>query len=158
MIMKKRIFITSLIPLLLLGCSNLENILPKDDGKWNLARVVEEFALDEGLIYQGDTTNLGTMTFAEDGLLTLVYADSSEEKLRWSYDKSDDEVTVMGWEFSVEAGGATFSRTEFVFRVQESTADTQLWQAEERFTTLNPFTQLDSEARIAVQWRLQKIN
>ena len=154
--MKNILLITGLIISLLYSCTTTEKLLPKDDGKWALVKVVEEFALDEGLVYQGDTTDLGTLTFAEDGVVTLVYADSSEQKLRWSYDRADEEVTITGWEFSVVAGGATYSRTEFMFRVVESTADMQLWQAEERFPTLNPFTQLDAEARMAVQWKLEK--
>lgn len=153
--MKKNILF--LLPiLLLLACNAPSTLLPKFEEGWQFARWTEEMSVDAGLIYQRDSSDLGSFRFLDNGTLEWTDLDSVQQDFAWSYDKETEAVSISDWIFEAPLSGSTIRQEGLDFKVLESKPKEQLWRAEHQRMVYNPFTQDSGIAVIVVQWKLER--
>ncbi len=154
--MKYRIFFFSFFLALISACNTPATLLPKFEAGWQFSRWTEEMSVDGGLIYDMDSSNLGSMRFLEEGVLQWTDLDTVQRDFRWAFDKKADEVRVEDWIFEAPLSSGSVRQEGLAFKVLESKADAQLWRAESQRTVYNPFTQDSGLAIIVVQWKLTR--
>ena len=99
------------------SCNNVEKILPKKDGLWNVKSIHQITSVD-GTVQQDTTmSDQGTMMFNSDG--TGVNADNNggTTEFTWAYDKEADVVSVTQDSLTLENN------------VLESSSKAQTWQS-----------------------------
>ena len=99
------------------SCNNVEKILPKKDGLWNVKNIHQVTTVD-GMVQQ-DTmmADQGTMMFNSDGTGVTTDNNGNTNEFTWSYDKDADVVSV------------TQDSLTFENNVLESSSKMQQWQS-----------------------------
>ncbi|MEO0472507.1 MAG: hypothetical protein AAF206_22990 [Bacteroidota bacterium] len=121
---------------LLTACDlNLDNILPKNTGSWNVSRFESITRIDTSSIELA-FTDAGTFTFNEDGTgqaVLNIFGMSDSASIDWNYDEEAETITI---DFNDGEGPSTFD-----VLINEKKA--QEWQAIDS-TTSNGITTVET--------------
>lgn len=114
----KAFAVLALAAFVMSSCNNIEKILPKKDGVWNVTSATQRDYEDGTLVSTTtETSNLGTYTFNSDGT-GVIADDSTSENITWSANSDNDQVTI-----AADGGGLAL-----VYDVLESEKKKQKWQ------------------------------
>ena len=123
----------------LYSCSNVEKILPKKDGRWNVTSQTDEEYVDGVLITTTSTTDsLPTWQFNSDGTGEVFeFGGASAGTINWVYDDNNETVTI------------TQDGIGLAFSVIESSKDAQTWTSSIEFEVLGVVSRTDSRYQLA---------
>lgn len=79
--------------LVVTSCNNVENILTKKTGTWNIKTQTSETFVGGTSQGSESETNVGTFTFNDDGTGSSTQDDSTFT-FNWTYNKDQDQVTI----------------------------------------------------------------
>ncbi|MFN8397192.1 MAG: hypothetical protein U0176_21390 [Bacteroidia bacterium] len=105
------------LTLLVLGCSKIDKILPRQDGLWNVVNLNTITYVDDSLVSNTDETDsLGRYYFDKQGIGYLEDALGERSDFTWEVNEENDWVTLTD-----TSGAAT------VMEVVESSNKEQVW-------------------------------
>ncbi len=89
--------------------------LVQHQGTWEMTRQKTKTYVDGQLVSTEELTNLGTMSFDDDGSGKTKLNSGEEESFTWNYDRPDKEISIT----------ADFIKT--IYNVNDSDRNTQMW-------------------------------
>ncbi|MEL6672059.1 MAG: lipocalin family protein [Bacteroidota bacterium] len=79
------------------GCKNIENILPSNEGKWNITELSYQSFVGDSLVDEENETYSGdesTFQFNDDGTGEQVEG-SDVTDFEWTYNKDREEISLI---------------------------------------------------------------
>jgi hypothetical protein len=106
------------------SCANIEKILIKNNGKWNIDRITSTTEITGFPSTTDEDLNAGTILFEDSGTGTIEYNDGTSETFDWQV--TDDVITI-----DFNATGFTID-----YDILESSKNSQSWRGtiEETFS------------------------
>ena len=123
----------------LYSCSNVEKILPKKDGLWNVTSQTDEEYEDGTLVTTTTTTDsLPSWMFNSDGTGEVFeFGGASGGTFNWVYDDNNESVTI------------TQDGLGLAFTVVESSKDAQTWTSSLEIDFAGTIFRTDSRYELA---------
>ena len=103
---------------LMTACNNVEKILPKKDGTWNISMITETETVNRTVTSDTTYSPVGTsFTFDKDGTGTYTEPDTTDS-FTWAYNDDNETITMTLASFPLA----------IVYDVLESSKDAQTWR------------------------------